>query len=80
MLRSQQKVATPAGEGEVTSGTLPSLNRSIALARIPLGVDTGAPVQVSVRDKQLAAKVVKPPFVRNGRILVDGQLTEQKKS
>jgi aminomethyltransferase len=72
VLRRHQKVATPAGEGEVTSGTFsPSLNRSIALARIPLGVKVGALVQVSVRDKQLAAKVVKPPFVRNGRILVN---------
>jgi len=71
VLRGHQKVATPEGEGEVTSGTFsPSLNRSIALARIPLGVNVGALVQVSVRDKQLAAKVVKPPFVRNGRILV----------
>ena len=32
---------------------------------------SGAPVQVSVRDRQLAAKVVQPPFVRNGRILVN---------
>ena len=72
VLRSHQRVATPAGDGEITSGTFsPSLNRSIALARIPLGVDPGAPVQVSVRDKQLAAKVVKPPFVRNGKILIN---------
>ncbi|TAK66544.1 MAG: glycine cleavage system aminomethyltransferase GcvT [Betaproteobacteria bacterium] len=70
VLRGHQKVATPAGEGEITSGTFsPSLNRSIALARIPLGVEVGALVQVSVRDRQLAARVVKPPFVRNGRIL-----------
>ena len=72
VLRGHQKVATPEGEGEITSGTFsPTLNRSIALARIPLGVEAGAPVQVSVRDKQLAAKVVKPPFVRNGKILVN---------
>jgi len=72
VLRGHQKVTTPEGEGEVTSGTFsPSLNRSIALARIPLGVAVGALVQVSVRDKQLAAKVVKPPFVRNGKILVN---------
>jgi len=70
VLRSHQKVATPAGEGEITSGTFsPTLERSIAFARIPLGVEVGALVQVSVRDRQLAAKVVKPPFVRNGRIL-----------
>jgi len=72
VLRSHQKVATPAGEGEITSGTFsPTLERSIALARIPLGVKAGALVQVCVRDKQLAAKVVQPPFVRNGKILVN---------
>jgi aminomethyltransferase len=72
VLRSRQKVMTAAGEGEVTSGTFsPTLQRSIALARIPLGATTGALAQVYVRDKQLAAKVVKPPFVRNGKILID---------
>ena len=72
VLRGQQKVFTPEGKGEITSGTFsPTLERSIALARLPMGVETGAPVQVAVRDKQLAAKVVKPPFVRNGRILVN---------
>ena len=72
VLRGHQKVATPEGEGVVTSGTFsPSLGRSIALARIPLGVNAGGLVQVSVRDKRLAAKVVKPPFVRHGRILVN---------
>jgi aminomethyltransferase len=72
VLRGHQSVATAQGEGEVTSGTFsPTLARSIALARIPLGVEVGAQVQVSVRDKQLAAKVVQPPFVRHGKILVN---------
>ena len=72
VLRGHQKVATLQGEGEVTSGTFsPTLDRSIALARIPLGVELGTLVQVAVRDKRLAARVVKPPFVRNGRILVN---------
>ena len=72
VLRSHQKVATAQGEGEVTSGTFsPTLERSIALARIPLGVEVGAPVQVSVRGRQLAANVVQPPFVRNGKILIN---------
>ena len=72
VLRSHQKVATAQGEGEVTSGTFsPTLERSIALARIPLDVEVGAPVQVSVRGRQLAAKVVQPPFVRNGTILIN---------
>jgi len=72
VLRGHQKVATPQGAGEITSGTFsPTLERSIALARMPLDVNAGAQVQVSVRDKQLEAKVVKPPFVRNGKILVN---------
>jgi aminomethyltransferase len=65
-------VATEEGEGEVTSGTFsPSLARSIALARLPLGIAPGAMAHVAVRGKQLAAKVVKPPFVRKGKILVN---------
>ena len=72
VLRSHQKVSTQAGEGIVTSGSYsPTLDRSIALARLPLGVEPGAPVRVAVRDKQLAAQVVQPPFVRKGRILVN---------
>ena len=30
----------------------------------------GTTVHVAVRDKQLAARVVKPPFVRHGKVLV----------
>lgn len=72
VLRSHQKITTPQGQGEVTSGTFsPTLARSIALARVPLGVEVGALVRVLVRDKQLLAKVVKLPFVRNGKILVN---------
>ncbi|TSA10637.1 MAG: glycine cleavage system aminomethyltransferase GcvT [Betaproteobacteria bacterium] len=72
VLRGHQKAATAQGDGEITSGTFsPTLELSIALARLPLGVEIGATVRVSVRDKQLAAKVVKPPFVRNGKILVN---------
>jgi aminomethyltransferase len=69
VLRSHQPVISDGGAGEVTSGTFsPTLNRSIALARLPRG--TGSQVQVEIRGKPLAARVVKPPFVRNGRALV----------
>ena len=72
VLRSGQKVATTQGEGAITSGTFsPTMQRSIALARLPLEVEAGASVRVAVRDKQLEAKVVQPPFVRKGRILVN---------
>ena len=46
MLRAHQKVETTHGEGEITSGTFsPTLDRSIALARLPLGVAPGDTVQ-----------------------------------
>jgi aminomethyltransferase len=71
VLRAHQRVTTAAGEGEITSGTFsPTMQRSIALARVPAGVAPGDRVQVAVRDKMLAARVVKPPFVRNGKVLV----------
>jgi len=70
VLRSHQKVLIEGvGEGEITSGTFsPTLECSIALARVPRA--TGASVQVDIRGKLLPARVVKPPFVRNGRALI----------
>jgi aminomethyltransferase len=64
VLRSHQKVVVPGiGEGETTSGGFsPVLNTGIALARVPL--DTGDHCFVVVRDKQLKARVIKPPFVK----------------
>jgi aminomethyltransferase len=78
VLRSHQKVvvAGTAGEasaappaGEVTSGTFsPTLNRSIALARVPK--TAASSVQVEIRGKLHAASIVKPPFVRHGKALI----------
>jgi len=70
VLRSHQKVLVPGvGEGEITSGTFsPTLERSIAFARVPAA--TPARVQVDIRGKLLNARVVKPPFVRFGKSLV----------
>ena len=71
VLRSHQKVVTAAGEGEVTSGTFsPTLQTSIAMARVPREVKVGDAVQVDVRGKLLNAQVVKMPFVRNGKALI----------
>ncbi len=83
VLRSHQRVLVPGvepgvghggghgvGEGQVTSGTYsPTLERSIALARIP--AVTAARVQVDIRGKRLDARVVKPPFVRFGKSLLN---------
>ena len=66
VLRSHQKIV-PAGE--VTSGTFsPTLNRSIALARVPS--TTAAGVQVEIRGKLHSASIVKTPFVRHGKALI----------
>ena len=71
VLRSHHKVSTSHGEGEITSGSFsPTLEQSIALARIPKEVATGEEVRVLVRDKLLRAKVVKYPFARNGKSLI----------
>ncbi|MDR2507525.1 MAG: glycine cleavage system aminomethyltransferase GcvT [Candidatus Accumulibacter sp.] len=71
VLRAHQKVLTASGEGEITSGTFsPTLERSIALARLPFKTAIGETVKVEIRNKQLAAKVVKPCFVRNGKAFV----------
>jgi len=71
VLRAHQKVITPQGIGEITSGTFsPTLSQSIALARLPAAVAVGSEVDVEIRDKRLKARVVKPVFVRNGKNLV----------
>jgi aminomethyltransferase len=66
VLRNHQRVVVQSGAvGEITSGSFsPTLGRSIALARVP--VATGDNCQVEIRGRLLEAKVVKPPFVRNG--------------
>jgi aminomethyltransferase len=71
VLRAHQTVYTQQGTGETTSGTFsPTLGRSIALARVPASVEVGETVEVDVRGRRLPARVVKPPFVRNGKALV----------
>jgi len=68
VLRAHQKVISAQGDGEITSGSYsPTLQQSIALARLPLGVAVGDTVSVEIRDKRLAATVVKPCFVRKGQ-------------
>ena len=71
VLRSHQKVIVDnIGEGETTSGSFsPTLNRSIAFARVP--AQTGSECAVEIRNKKLTAKVVKPPFVRFGKSCID---------
>ncbi len=68
VLRGHQQVITKQGNGEITSGSFsPTLQQSIALARLPLGVAIGDEVEVDIRGKLLKAKVTKPVFARNGK-------------
>ena len=72
VLRAHQKVISASGStGEITSGTFsPTMQQAIALGRLPMDVAVGDTVHVEIRDKKLAATVIKLPFVRNGKILV----------
>ena len=70
VLRNHQRVVTIAGDGEITSGGFsPTLERSIALARLPAGDYDHA--HVDIRGRLQDAKIVSPPFVRNGRIRIE---------
>ena len=71
VLRNHQKVVVDGvGEGEITSGGFsPTIGKSIALARVPAGDYDRA--QVEVRGKLLNVRIVKTPFVRNGKIRID---------
>ncbi len=67
VMRHGQELRIPDGDlGIVTSGGFsPTLNRSIALARVP--ASTTDRCEVAVRGRWLPARVVKPPFVRFGK-------------
>ena len=66
MRAHQQVVVEGVGEGEITSGTFsPSLDYSIAIARVPAA--TGDSALVDMRGKLVPVRVVKLPFVRNGQ-------------
>lgn len=71
VLRGHQKVAIDGLVcGETTSGSFsPTLGCSIAFARVPRAV--GQSCQVEIRGNLVSAKVVKPPFVRNGRPCIE---------
>jgi aminomethyltransferase len=69
VLRAHQTVyAGSAGDGVITSGTYsPTLERSIAFARLPAAA--AERVEVDIRGRRLRARVVRPPFVRHGKPL-----------
>ena len=64
--RQGAAVHAETGEGEVTSGGFgPTVERPVAMARVPAGAD--GEVEVELRGRRLKAAVVKLPFVRNGK-------------
>jgi aminomethyltransferase len=70
VLRSHMKVRfAGGGSGETTSGGFaPTLKNSVAFARV--SGDTSGVCEVEIRGQWVAARVVKPPFARNGKSLV----------
>lgn len=76
IMRQHQKITMVgngealSGEGEVTSGGYsPTLEKSIALARVPAGVHDTSECFVEIRNKRVKARVIKPPFVRRGKAM-----------
>ena len=66
VLRHGQTVLTANGEGEILSGSFaPTLEKAVAFARIPAG-EPGA-VRVDIRGRELPVRLVKYPFVRDGK-------------
>jgi len=67
VLRNHQKVICDrVGDGEITSGSFsPTLNKSVALARVPAGAQGRC--QVDIRGRFAAARIVEYPFVRHGQ-------------
>ncbi|NEV62041.1 glycine cleavage system aminomethyltransferase GcvT [Thiorhodococcus minor] len=67
VIRSHQKVLFEGqAAGEITSGGFsPTLERSIALARVQAGIADHC--EVEIRGKAVPARIVQPPFVRHGK-------------
>jgi len=78
VLRDHMRVVVEGkDDGEITSGGFsPTLQRSIAMARLPAGDYERA--QVDVRGRLLDVRVVKMPFVRNGKAQIEIQKGEKR--
>ncbi|MGH8155263.1 MAG: glycine cleavage system aminomethyltransferase GcvT [Rhodanobacteraceae bacterium] len=66
VLRHGQHVITEKGGGEIVSGIFaPTLGKAIGFARVPTGARDD--LKVDIRGRQLPLRVVKYPFVRDGK-------------
>jgi aminomethyltransferase len=66
VLRHGQKVLTANGDGEILSGSFaPTLEKAVAFARIPAGEP--GDVRVDIRGREVPVRLVKYPFVRDGK-------------
>jgi glycine cleavage system T protein len=70
VMRGHMRVRGADGAmGELSSGGFgPTLKASIGLARLPAAAQ--APFEVEIRGQWMAAREVRPPFVRQGKVLV----------
>jgi aminomethyltransferase len=71
VLRGHQSVVLDNGAtGEITSGGYsPTMERSIAFARVPANI--GKTCKIDIRGKLKDARVVKPCFVRQGNVQIE---------
>ena len=70
VLRHGQRVVSASGDGEVLSGTFsPTLGKAIAFARVPAPAPDRA--EVDIRGRLVPVRVVRYPFVRDGRSQID---------
>ncbi|HWG67046.1 MAG TPA: glycine cleavage system aminomethyltransferase GcvT [Rhodanobacteraceae bacterium] len=66
VLRHGQRVVTGNGDGEILSGIFsPTLGKAVAFARVPAGARED--LRVDIRGRELPLRVVKYPFVRDGK-------------
>jgi aminomethyltransferase len=67
VLRHGQRVVTAHGDGEILSGTFsPTLGNAIAFARVPAATAADR-AHVDIRGKLVPVRIVKYPFVRDGK-------------
>jgi aminomethyltransferase len=66
VLRHGQRIVTDTGDGEILSGIFsPTLGKAVGFARVPAGAREN--LRVDIRGRELPLRIVKYPFVRDGK-------------